>query len=430
MRIKLFLLIISVSLTSFLIFYHNFYSLIIILIIFSIYLIISIINEPKKIHNELDVILKTLINNENSGNLNIKPGSVEENNLLMTVKSFVKKQNSVRNENENYSILTQTIFNHLLVPILILDENYATILENSSFVHLKKKYEENKEIDKKFEMTIFNFLKDFKSGERKVFKGDNKIDNYLLTYHETEIDNKTYKIITLQDINSELENQEVDSWSNLVKVLTHEIMNSITPITSLSSLLVEMFESDKYLNNCNNSSDFLDGLNAINKRSDGLIKFVRKYRELTKIPLPVISEHRVSELFSGVKDLFNSKLDDGRIYIKFISSDEVVKADKSLIEQVLINLIKNSISAIGDNKGDIEIGCYVNSENRTCIYVKDNGQGILDYVQKNIFIPFFTTKENGSGIGLAFSKQVMRMHGGTIHVDSVPDKETIFTLTF
>jgi len=236
-----------------------------------------------------------------------------------------------------------------------------------------------------------------------------------------------------------LEEQETAAWQKLIRVLTHEIMNSIAPISSLSSTVESMVKpytsGKKEMQEMDKETiiEIQAALQTINKRSTGLMNFVETYRSLTKIPEPNFSVVKMSEVIGHVHTLM--KKDAERKNIKMLTTVEPdtieVQIDEQMIEQVLINLIKNSVQALKGRLGaQIQIRGFYNKRGRPTIQVIDNGQGILDDVIDKIFIPFFTTKQSGSGIGLSLSKQIMRLHGGTITAQSKPNEETIFNMTF
>ncbi len=245
-------------------------------------------------------------------------------------------------------------------------------------------------------------------------------------------------ILSIQDIKHELDEKEVDSWMKLIRVLMHEIMNSITPITSLSESLSDIYKpGDKPV--APHEIDekaiarTIQGLNVIKEQGKGLMEFVESYRKLTRIPKPEMKLFKVADLFSRVKVLTPSFENIGRTDISFSINDPDLHifADENLISLVLINLIKNAFEANGNNADAsirVTAGHDLNGQKEIC--VSDNGPGISKENLEEIFVPFFTTRENGSGIGLSISKQIMAAHSGTLKVRSVPDKETIFCMSF
>jgi nitrogen fixation/metabolism regulation signal transduction histidine kinase len=280
--------------------------------------------------------------------------------------------------------------------------------------------------------------------------GDNELvklkiaeDTLQLSIHATEfkINERDIILVSIKNIQSELEEQEMEAWQKLIRVLTHEIMNSIAPIASLTSTVNNMLnqlalkleptlqsKEDK-----ESINDITDALSTIHKRSTGLIEFVEKYRNLTRIPKPNFSVYSVRDQFNNIYKLFEKEIQEHKINfdISIVPEKLEITADHQLIEQVLINMVKNSIHALENvEKKKIRLKAYINNNGRRVIQITDNGQGIIKEVGDKIFIPFFTTKTSGSGIGLSLSKQIMRVHNGNIKVNSLPFVETCFTLSF
>lgn len=242
---------------------------------------------------------------------------------------------------------------------------------------------------------------------------------------------KSLTVISMRNIRSVLENKETEAWQKLIRVLTHEIMNSMTPIVSLSELLN---------NNNNNLSseaplssedrkEISQAVDTIYRRSSGLVRFVENYRRVTGIPTPVLEIVPISALLTNVGLLFKEKAE--AVNIRPITSHLQIIAGKELIEQVLINLVRNALDATADcSEPQIELSAGINTEGKTFIQVSDNGTGIPADVQERIFIPFFTTKPSGSGIGLSISRQIMHIHKGSLTVVSETGQGSRFLLTF
>ncbi|MGD1891525.1 MAG: PAS domain-containing sensor histidine kinase [Cyclobacteriaceae bacterium] len=248
----------------------------------------------------------------------------------------------------------------------------------------------------------------------------------------------TYRIITLHDIEDEINRSETEAYHKLIRILTHEIMNSVTPISSLSETLLMMLESDsgQVKSKEEISPDYLEelaySLRTIQKRTDGLLTFVEDYRRLTKVPQPQRQPLSVASLFSSVSLLMRAEFEKRGIafHTRCEPEDLTIFADQRQLEQVLINLLTNSIQAVAEQeKPSVALSAYCQDE-RTLIEVQDNGSGIAPDKLDQIFVPFFSTKEKGSGIGLSLSRHIMGLHGGSIRVQSQPDTQTIFSLTF
>lgn len=226
-----------------------------------------------------------------------------------------------------------------------------------------------------------------------------------------------------ENIHSVLDSQETEAWQKLIRVLTHEIMNSITPVTSLSELLEHQIED--FDGNEEERAEIRRMLQTIRRRGNGLIRFVNSYREVSHLPQPLLKIYTSQELLTGVVRLMYREPND--LHLILPPKGQRLMADKDLIEQVLINLIKN---ARENDATDIRISAGLSSGERPYIRIEDNGTGIEQEVLDRIFIPFFTTKPTGSGIGLTISRQIMHLHRGTITVSSEPGKGSIFTLLF
>jgi nitrogen fixation/metabolism regulation signal transduction histidine kinase len=248
----------------------------------------------------------------------------------------------------------------------------------------------------------------------------------------------SYRIITLQDIRSEIEQKEIESWHKLIQILRHEIRNSVTPIASMTETIIMLVEDQ--IGRAKKPSDLTaqdiedihSSLQTVHERSERLFQFVEKYRSLTRIPPPKKEKITVRELVKNTRELFRLELEEKGIRLVFDKMDEetVIEADPSLIEQVLINLVRNSLEALDDKEnGEINIACTETATDLV-IRVEDNGRGIQQDDLQDVFLPFFTTKNDGMGIGLSLSRQIMNLHGGTLYVESIPGEKTAFSLVF
>ena len=247
--------------------------------------------------------------------------------------------------------------------------------------------------------------------------------NLSIRVSDITIRQEHFRILALNDINNELDEKEIDSWIRLTRVLTHEIMNSVTPITSLSDTLLSLSNTK--------DEEIRNGLQTISATGKGLLSFVESYRRFTRIPSPEPSLFYVKAFIERMVELGKHQNPDGNItfQINISPADLILYADEKLISQVVINLLKNAIQAIGNQPdGCISIHAYCNESEEIMIEISNNGPVIPPEVAEHIFIPFFTTKEGGSGIGLSISRQIMRLSGGSITL--FPGKETKFVLKF
>ncbi|MBT8367488.1 MAG: ATP-binding protein, partial [Deltaproteobacteria bacterium] len=244
-------------------------------------------------------------------------------------------------------------------------------------------------------------------------------------------------LVAMQNIQSELAEEEMKSWQNLIRVLTHEIMNSITPIASLSSTAYGLLKDERECEVPESMNETIDdvrhAVNTIEKRSKGLLTFIENYRELTRIPKPEFKMVKIKDLFERVEHLMKDQFEAYRInfHMQIDPESLEITADPALIEQVLINLCKNSAEAVnGVTRPKIKLKAVTDGLGNPVIKVIDNGKGITEEVAEKIFIPFFTTKQQGSGIGLSLSRQIIRLHKATIGVTSTPNEKTVFKLRF
>lgn len=243
--------------------------------------------------------------------------------------------------------------------------------------------------------------------------------------------NTNYRIISFQNIKDEIEQKEIEAWNRLIGVISHEILNSITPISSLSDTINAMV-SDKDSLNKEELEDLKPAIQAIKRRSIGLLDFVKDYRLIAELPTPELESHSIGEILQHIQILMQpfASAKNVKLSVGQTSSKITVNVDLKLVEQALINLITNSIHALEDiNNPQIEID-YRLEQNKLFIDVTDNGKGIEPELAEKIFVPFFTTRKNGSGIGLTITRNIMKMHYGNLEVSSIPHEKTVFSLVF
>ena len=244
---------------------------------------------------------------------------------------------------------------------------------------------------------------------------------------------EAHALASIQDLRNELEEKEMEAWQELTSVLTHEIMNSVAPISSLASTAQRRLQSSGDGAADGSVEDVREAIETIEQRSKGLMNFVDAYRSFTDIPSPTFEILEAQDVLDNVRRLLSTQIDQ-----EYLSLDVHVTppgltltADPDLIDQALINLALNAVQAVeGQVDARIELRAYVDPQSRPVIQVRDNGPGIPGDVQEKIFVPFFTTKDDGSGIGLSLTRQIMRLHNGTISVRSTPEEGTTFTLRF
>jgi len=358
----------------------------------------------------------------------------ELNSSLNKMNELIKGIKFKLQEQEQYY---KTILEHVSVGILTINDKGSILQANSAAKKLLN-YEHLSHVSQleRVDAKLFSAVKHLEPGEHKLI-GLSTLNGFLqLSLKATRFitSEENLRLVTVQDIKNELEAKELESWVKLISVLTHEIMNTIAPITSLSETLLGYFrDSEKLLLNEKETANTSKGLEVINERAKGLMNFVESYRKLTRLPLPNKKNIGAGLLIEKIITLFNSDPANRNIEITFDINPaglEII-ADEEQISQVLINLSKNSLEALnGQANGKIVFKASLGENGRPVVSVADNGPGITPDLAEKIFIPFFTTKESGSGIGLSLSRQIMQMHGGSLKVTSIPEKSTTFIMYF
>src|SRR5664279_2423484 len=276
-----------------------------------------------------------------------------------------------------------------------------------------------------------------KPGDGKITKAHIEKGSFkvLLSATAFQTEGKVFKLIAFQNINEALDETESKAWQKLLSVMTHEIMNSVAPISSLADTLKNRLE--KSMSHMTNKSaavhDLELGIETIKRRSEGLLKFAETYRNLNKITTPNLKTIYIRDLFEGLHQLMEPTLTQKNIELEIVLKDTSLElqVDTSLVEQVLINLVVNAMEAVKDNPDPrIILSASAGNHRKILIRVSDNGFGMTEEILDKIFIPFFSTKKNGSGIGLSLCKQIMMLHKGNIQVQSRQGEGTAFTLQF
>ena len=328
-------------------------------------------------------------------------------------------------EREKYYEL---ILDFVETGIVVLDEKGVVFQHNRKalellgvdvFTHVKQLGRVSEEVEKVF--------REIMPGQRMKVEYTNergKLTPYFRASSIT-IQEKPYRIIAMDDISHELDEREIDSWIRLVRVLTHEMMNSLTPVTSLSEMLLSLPGAQK-------DEELRQGLETIHTTGQGLVNFVMSYRKLTRLPSPEPTLFDVRPFLERMVQLTKHQhlSPNVRITLEKVSEDLMAFADESMMTQVMTNLLKNAVQAIGKTEeGEIRLRAYVDAQDIIRIEVANNGPKIAPEIAAQMFIPFFTTKEEGSGIGLSLSKQMMRLQGGSISLLPYRNEWTTFVVT-
>ena len=444
-RVNITIRIILFAITVILFFYFVYSStfltplFIFIIIVLQVY---SLIRYVDKTNRDLASFLESIRFSEFTRTFQLEGMGSSFNELNKAFNGVINDFQRVRAEKEEHFHYLQMVLQNIDVSILAYTSDGNVEMVNKSAKKLFQVSSLNNIVKlSQLSQELVDVLLIIKPGETRLVKiqDDDDFLQLVINANEFKIKDKQITLCTIKNIQNVLEEQETEAWQKLIRVLTHEIMNSITPIASLSAtvelMLKELRSGDMTARKLDEEAveEIQQAMQTIHKRSDGLLHFVNTYRNLTRVPKPNFKMVPFSQLLRNVSLLMEKEIKEKNITILHnvepVSLE--ISMDDQLIEQVLINLIRNSIHALEWKKdGRIELKAFYNKRGRPAIQVYDNGAGILQDVIDKVFIPFFTTKASGSGIGLSLSRQIMRLHGGTITAQSVPEKETIFTLTF
>ena len=418
-----------------------FVSTVILLILFILQLI-SLIRYVEQTNRKLTKLFESIRHTDFTNKFTdnqLGQSFAELNNEFNLVIEAFNKNKTEKEEHFNYLL---TVIQHVSIGIIVFKHDGTVDVYNNAVkkllqVNTLRNIKNLKSISEKLPDTLLNM----RAGDKELVKlfVDDELIQLSIYATQFKMRGEEFLLVSFQDINPELEQKEIESWQKLIRVLTHEIMNSITPISSLASTVSDIIEEKRENNPPQKKADieaFNDvshAIKTIEKRSKGLLNFVEIYRNLTRIPKPNFRYFSVDDLIDRAMELMASKIDERKIKttIKILPKDLKILADPDLIDQVLINLLLNAIDAIKETEGPkITIIASINLNNRITIEIADNGNGIKPDILDKIFMPFFTSKESGSGIGLSLSRQIMQMHKGSIGVRSKQDEGAVFTMIF
>ena len=404
-------------------------------------LIISTVSYLNTTNEKIRFFFDAVRNDDSNLSFPVNKGNRALSELYTSMNKVNMQIQQLKIENSQKEKYFSELIEHLATGIItfnskgfILNANSAAkrLLSTDNLTHLKQIEHNN--------FRLYQAISNIKPFKQKLISFPSTPGNIQLTLKASSVKagNEELIIVSINDIKNELDEKELDSWLKLIRVLMHEIMNSLTPIISLSENLTHIFSNKgKAVSPDDVTEDTIantiQGLSVINEQGKGLMSFVESYRRLTRIPEPEKKYFKINDLFKRVHVLYKSLENNERMELSVNTGnpDLEIFADENLITQVIINLLKNAIEANENNpEGKITISCTTDSGHRAKICVADNGPGISEDKIEEIFVPFFTTRKEGTGIGLSISKQIMRIHGGNLIVRSRPGKETIFCLTF
>ncbi len=440
---RILLLTATIILFSFLIFKMSFIFVTATVALLVIAQVFSLIHFAEKTNRDLSRFLLSIKYDDTSQAFTSEGLGTSFSELKKAFSEVMRKLQETRSQSEAHSRYLKTILQHIGTGIIVYKQDGAvSLINNAAKKILKISLLNNiKTLQQRYPRLVETLL-GFKHNEKKLINLQMEDDaGYLSIYsHPFVLNDERNILVSIQNIQEELETKEMEAWQNLIRVLTHEIMNSITPISSMSSSLLDILVSDEAEETTagknispDEMEDIAGALQTIHQRSLGLMNFVGNYRNMTVIPEPRFRILSLTEFFQRMERLMHDKILNSGITFNWSVTPESLElsADPDLMEQVLINLLLNAIHAVtGKPDAVINLKAFLGPEGTIIITVEDNGVGIVPEALEKIFIPFFTTKEKGSGIGLSLSRRIVRMHKGTITVKSVVDKGSVFTMRF
>ena len=431
--------ILLITLTIFILLYFYFQSqitLTTVLFLILVYQIFQLIKYVDTTNREIVKFLQGINYSDFSQSTSIAKLGKSFQELSDEMKKVMNKFHKTRTEREESIKYLQTVVEHVGIGLITFNSLGDIELFNRAAKKILKTIPVKNILSlEKYAEGFGKFLYELKPGEKNTFRFIDRGENIQLLAYATEfiMKNQNLKLVAFNNIQPELEEKEIEAWQKLIRVLTHEIMNSITPISSLASTVNHLLKKSNSHGTITveSAEDITQAINTIQRRSEGLINFVNKYRDISKIPKPNFKPIKLSELFYRIRLLSDSALSGNNINFSVsLNPDNIsIVADTDLLEQVILNLINNSIHSLnGQEFPEIKLTADINERGRTIIRIYDNGKGISADIIDKIFIPFFSTKTEGSGIGLSISQSIVRAHGGSIWVESKPGEETTFTL--
>ena len=439
--LQVFLLLDAVFLFCFSILQTNFIGTPIISFGLIVFFTVNIIRLVEKSNRDFAQFLNNVSHNDFTSSSGTLSQGFGARNFVDAQKTLLSKYRKLKADRSAQYEYLNMVVEHVDTALLCFDnEGKIEIINNAASRLLNKKYVSNLNIVAKLNKDLADALWDIRAGDTKVLKIviDNELHQLILSATEFVLLERKYKLVSLQNIKNALDEREIESWQKLIKVLTHEIMNSMTPIVSLSRY-IESVISDKDLRsklgdeNSEQYKDLQQSIDAIASRSQGLMEFVDAYRSLSHFPTPVFDLVNIGALFERIELLLKEKFQDASIQFatKIDPANVSLVADVNFLEQVLINLLSNAIDAVaGRSASTIQLICRQRKDGKVTLQVTDNGCGISKDIIENIFTPFYTTKEKGSGIGLSLSRQLTTLNNGVLSVSSIEGEGSQFSLAF
>src|SRR5215471_1702547 len=436
--LRVLLLFIALTVTSYLVVKEMYIYLVIAVPVIT-YQVVEFYRFQRKAHVELDQFVESVHYRDFSRSFDVKHAPVDIQPLRQGFNEINTTFKVISKEKETQYQYLQKILELIDTGILSYREHNGEVLwmNESLKKMLQLPYLKTIHSLAKRDNDLYRQISLLKPGESKIATAHLEKASFkiLLSATAFQTEGKKFKLIAFQNVNEALDETESKAWQKLLSVMTHEIMNSVAPISSLAETLKHRLQQT--VSSFNDDAGSLDdlelGIDTIKRRSEGLLKFAETYRNLNKITTLNLKRVYVRDLFGNLLQLMQPTLEQKNIDLETIlkDTDLQLEIDTNLVEQVLINLVVNAIEAIKDNPNPkIVLSAYVATNHRSVIKIADNGNGMPPELIDKIFVPFFSTKKNGSGIGLSLCKQIMMLHRGNIQVQSVEGEGTAFFLQF
>ncbi|MEN0055856.1 MAG: HAMP domain-containing sensor histidine kinase [Mucilaginibacter sp.] len=404
-----------------------------------IYAIVEMIRFQKKAQDEVNQFVESIHYRDFSRHFDVRRAPNELKPLRKGFNDINTTFKLISRERETQYHYLQKILELVDTGILSFEEESGNISWiNEAFKNLIGiPYLKTVHSLEKREPALYLELIKVKPGDSKIITvtRNQQLVKILITASVMRSDDILYKLIAFQNVSEALDETESKAWQKLLNVMTHEIMNSVAPISSLADTLKNRLQSPEIANSVQSSEleDLELGIDTIKRRSEGLLKFTESYRSLNKITKLDLNKILVRDLFENLNSLMRPTLEKKNIELEIILRDPTlaIQADINLIEQVMINLLVNAIEAVKDREEPrLILAAEIQNNSKTLVKVIDNGLGMPPELLDKIFIPFFSTRKTGSGIGLSLCKQIMLLHKGNIQVQSTEGKGSSFILQF
>jgi signal transduction histidine kinase len=402
-------------------------------------LVVELFHKILRTNRILESLLESIRHGDYSKTILDKSGGLGFSELAESAQQIIRAIASARIEKETQYQYLQTILENIHTAVITLDDQHQPELVNPLALYTLGLYNTKKPTWEQIEKAVPPFARTVK-GLGESGRGMTRLSGtpagkeLLILVNTLKIGGRKVKILTFQDIEPEIEQKELESWQTISRIMAHEIMNSLTPLSSLTETGIMMLQEDGHSKDIASLSQgtidkLHQALRIIADRNKALCQFIGNYRQLSRLPLPEKESFRVSDLLEEIRELYGAALAEKGIGFTVhpgATARYTINGDQGQLKQVLINLVKNGVEAVKDTPDPV-LGIAVKRVlDRLLVEISDNGPGIPPELLDKIFVPFFSTKPEGSGIGLSLSRQIIRNHGGQLSVISGPGKGTRF----